>query len=92
MYNIIGSKNGEKIECSAVLEENKLNVVPKKISVCDCYFDFGLQKTNWENVYHKVTEIMNLTTSCCFQKILLFVVKKVSLLIYPHMLANKILW
>ena len=30
MYNIIDSKNGQKIECSVVLEENKLNVVPKK--------------------------------------------------------------
>ena len=63
----------------------------KKISVCDC-FDFGLQKTNWENIYHEVTEIINETTSCCFQKKLLFVVKKVSLFIYPHMLENKILW
>ena len=27
---IIDSKNGQKIECSVVLEENKLNVVPKK--------------------------------------------------------------
>ena len=30
MYTIIGSKNGEKIECSAVVEEKKLNDVPKK--------------------------------------------------------------
>ena len=41
MYNIIDSKNGQKIECSVVLEENKLNLVPKinlfvivLISVC----------------------------------------------------------
>ena len=33
MYNIIDSKNGQKIECSVVLEENKLNVVPKKKSL-----------------------------------------------------------
>ena len=30
MYTIIGSKNGEKIEWSAVVEEKKRNVVPKK--------------------------------------------------------------
>ena len=30
MCTIIGSKNGEKIEWSAVVEKNKLNVVPKK--------------------------------------------------------------
>ena len=36
MYTIIGSENGEKIECSAVVEEKKkLNVVPKKMFVCD---------------------------------------------------------
>ena len=55
MYTIIGSENGEKIECSTVVEEKKkLNVVPKKMFVCDCYFDFGskwqLQKTNSENI------------------------------------------
>ena len=54
MY-ILGSENGEKIECSAVVEEKKkLNVVPKKMFVCYCYFDFGskwqLQKTNSENI------------------------------------------
>ena len=43
MCTIIGSKNGEKIECSPIVEEKKLNVVPKKIFVCDCYFDFGLK-------------------------------------------------
>ena len=32
MY-ILGSENGEKIECSAVVEEKKLNFVPKKIFV-----------------------------------------------------------
>ena len=73
MYTIIGSENGEKIECSAVVEEKKkLNVVPKTIFVCDCYFDFGLkwqlQKTNWENIYHEVTEIMNETTFMLFSK------------------------
>ena len=30
MCTIIGSKNGEKIECSPIVEEKKLNVVPKK--------------------------------------------------------------
>ena len=57
MYTIISSEKGERIECSAVVEEKKLNVVPKKIFVCNCYFDFGfkwqLQKTNWENIYHE---------------------------------------
>ena len=71
MYTIIGSDNGERIECSAVVEE-KINVVPKKIFVCDCYFDFGLkwqlQKTNWENIYHEVIEIMNETTFMLFSK------------------------
>ena len=30
MHNKIGSENGEKIECSAVVKEKKLNIVPKK--------------------------------------------------------------
>ena len=50
MHNVIDNENGEKIECSVVAEEKKLNVVPKKIFICDCYFDFslkwGLQRTN----------------------------------------------
>ena len=72
MYTIIGSKNGERTECFAVVEEKKLNVVSEKIFVCDCYMDFGLkwqlQTTNWENIYHEVTEIMNETTFMLFSK------------------------
>ena len=37
---INGSENGERIKCSTVVEEKKVNVVPKKIFVCDCYLDF----------------------------------------------------
>ena len=45
---IIGSENGERIKCSAIVEENK-NVVLKKIFACD-HFDlkWQLQKTNWK--------------------------------------------
>ena len=71
MCTIIGSKNGEKIECSPIVEEKKLNVVPKKIFVGD-YFDFGLkwrlQKTNCENICPEVTEIMNEATFLLFSK------------------------
>ena len=81
-----------KIECSAVVEEKKLNVVPKIIFVYDCYFDFGLkwrlQKTNWENIYHEATEIRMKRVSCCFRKSLLFAVKQVSLFIYVQMVGN----
>ena len=38
MYTIIPSTSGEKIECSALVEEKKLNVVPKKIFVCNYSF------------------------------------------------------
>ena len=69
---INGSENGERIKCSAVVEEKKVSVVPKKIFVCDCYLDFvfkwKLQKTNWENVYDEVTEIMNEATFMLFSK------------------------
>ena len=75
MCTIIGSKNGEKIECSPIVEEKKLNVVPKKIFVCNCYFDFGLkwrlQKTNCENICHEVTEIMNEATFLFSKKIVI---------------------
>ena len=43
MYTIIDGENGERIECSAVVEEKNLNVVPKTLFVCDCYFDFALK-------------------------------------------------
>ena len=38
MYTIIPSTSDEKIECSALVKEKKLKVVPKKIFVCNCYF------------------------------------------------------
>ena len=71
MYNIIGSDNGEKIECFAAVEL-KTKCYSKKIFVCDCYFNFDLkwrlQKTNWENIYHEVTEIMNEIPFMLFSK------------------------
>ena len=89
---IIGSENGERIKCSAIVEEKK-NVVLKKIFACD-NFDFGLkwqlQKTNWENIYHEVTEIMNETTFMLFSKKCVIYFEK-SFFGYLW-LANKILW
>ena len=61
-----------KIECSAVVEEKNLNAGSKKFLACDCHFDFGLewwlQKTNWKNIYHEVTVIMNEVTFMLFLK------------------------
>ena len=72
MCTIIGSKNGEKIEWSAVVEKKQTKCCSKKIFACDCYFDFGLkwrlQKTNWENIYHEVTELMNEATFMLLSK------------------------
>ena len=54
------------------LKKKKLNVVPEKIFASDCYFDFSLkwrlQKTNWENIYHEVTELMNEATFMLLSK------------------------
>ena len=54
------------------MKKKKLNVFPKKAFFRDYYFDFDLkwrlQKTNWENVYREVTEIMNETTFVVFSK------------------------
>ena len=72
MYTIIDGENGERIECSAVVEEKNLNVVPKTLFVCDCYFDFALkwclQKTSREEIYYEASEIMNETTFMFFFK------------------------
>ena len=63
---IIGSEDGEWIKCSVIVHEKNLGFVPKKIFVCNCYVDFTLkwhlQKTNWEDIYHEVTDVMNETT------------------------------
>ena len=70
----------------------KINVVPKKNFVCDCYLDFSLkwqlQKTDWENIYDEVTEIMNEATFILVSKKLSFVVKKVFLVIYAQMIGK----
>ena len=63
---IIGSEDGKKIKCSVIVHEKNVSFIPEKIFVCNCYVDFALklrlQKINWEDIYHEVTDVMNKTT------------------------------
>ena len=90
---IIGSEDRKRIKCSLIVHEKNVSFFPKKIFVCDCYVDFTLnwhlQKTNWKDIYHKVTDVMNETTFMLVSKKLSLVVKKVFIVIYAQMVGKK---